>query len=226
MIKFYYHPAPNPAKVALFLEESGLPYEIVPVDTRKGEQFAPDFVAINPNSKTPVITDGDVRVFDSTAILLYLAEKTGKFLPENTPKARGEMLSWLMFISSGIGPYSGQAVHFKHHAPKGLDYAADRYAFEARRHYGILDAQLAIGPFLLGAAYTIVDMSAWGWVRAVPFILGDDAWSTLPHLKRWLDLVNARPAAVRAGALKDRYTFKTEMDTEARRHLFRHVAAP
>ena len=104
MIKFYYHPAPNPAKVALFLEESGLPYEVVPVDTRKGEQFAPDFVAINPNSKTPVITDGDVRVFDSTAILLYLAEKTGMFLPENTPKARGEMLSWLMFISSGIGP--------------------------------------------------------------------------------------------------------------------------
>jgi GSH-dependent disulfide-bond oxidoreductase len=226
MIKFYYHPAPNPAKVALFLEESGLPYEVVPVDTRKGEQFAPDFVALNPNSKTPVITDGDVRVFDSTAILLYLAEKTGKFLPENTPKARGEMLSWLMFISSGIGPYSGQAVHFKHHAPKGLDYAADRHAFEARRHYGILDAQLAACPFLLGVTYTIVDMSAWGWARAVPFILGDDAWNTLPHLKRWLDLVNARPAAVRAGALKDRYTFKTEMDAEARRHLFRHAAAP
>jgi len=136
------------------------------------------------------------------------------------------MLSWLMFISSGIGPYSGQAVHFKHHAPKGLDSAVDRYAFEARRHYDILDAQPATGPFLLGVTYTVVDMSAWGWVRAVPFIFGDDAWSTLPHLKRWLDLVNARPAAVRAGALKDRYTFKTEMDAEARLHLFRHAAAP
>jgi GSH-dependent disulfide-bond oxidoreductase len=133
MIKFYYHPAPNPLKVALFLEESGLPYEVVPLDTRKGEQFAPSFMTLNPNSKTPVITDGDVRVFDSTAILLYLAEKTGQFLPENTPKKRGEWLSWLMFISSGVGPYSGQAVHFKYHAPKGLDYALERYQFEARR---------------------------------------------------------------------------------------------
>src|SRR5260370_553185 len=120
MIKFYYHPSPNPAKVALFLEESGLPYEVVPVDTRKGEQFAAGFVAINPNSKTPAITDGVVRVFDSNAILLYLAEKTGQFLPENTPQARGELLSWLMFIATGIGPYSGQAVHFKHFAPGGL----------------------------------------------------------------------------------------------------------
>jgi len=223
VIKFYYHPSPNPAKVALFLEESGLPYEVVPVDTRKGEQFSAGFVAINPNSKTPAITDGDVRVFDSTAILMYLAEKTGKFLPEKTPKARGELLSWLMFIATGIGPYSGQAVHFKHFAPKGLDYALDRYQFEARRHYGILDAHLASRPYLLGATYTIADMSAWGWTRAVPFILGDDAWGNLPHLKRWFDLISARPAAVRANALKDKYTFKPDMDAEARRHMFRHL---
>jgi GSH-dependent disulfide-bond oxidoreductase len=223
MIKFYYHPSPNPAKIALFLEESGLPYEVVPVDTRKGEQFAASFVAINPNSKTPAITDGEVRVFDSNAILLYLAEKTGQFLPENTLKARGELLSWLMFIATGIGPYSGQAVHFKRFAPKGLDYAVDRYQFEARRHYGILDAQLARGPYLLGAIYTIADMSAWGWVRVVPFILGENAWEALPHLKRWFDLISARPAAIRAESLKDKYAFKTEMDTEARRHMFRHV---
>jgi GST-like protein len=223
MIKFYYHPSPNPAKIALFLEESGLPYEVVPVDTRKGEQFAASFVAINPNSKTPAITDGEVRVFDSNAILLYLAEKTKQFLPENTLKARGELLSWLMFIATGIGPYSGQAVHFKRFAPKGLDYAVDRYQFEARRHYGILDAQLAGGPYLLGAIYTIADMSAWGWVRVVPFILGESAWETLPHLKRWFDLISARPAAIRAESLKDKYAFKTEMDTEARRHMFRHV---
>jgi GST-like protein len=224
MIKFYYHPSPNPAKVALLLEETGLPYEIVPVDTRKGEQFAPGFVAINPNGKTPAIVDGDVRVFDSNAILLYLAEKTGQFLPENTPKMRGELLSWLMFIATGIGPYSGQAVHFKHFAPKGLDYADHRYQYEARRHYGILDAQLATGPYMLGATYTIVDMAAWGWARALPFILGEDAWGTLPHLKRWFDLVSARPAAVRANALKDKHAFKTDMDVEARRHMFRHVA--
>jgi GSH-dependent disulfide-bond oxidoreductase len=223
VIRFYYHPSPNPAKVALFLEESGVPYEVVPIDTRKGEQFEAGFVAINPNSKTPAITDGDVRVFDSTAILLYLAEKTGQFLAEETLKARGELLSWLMFIATGIGPYSGQAVHFKHFAPKGLDYAVERYQFEAHRHYGILDAQLARGPYLLGATYTIADMSAWGWTRAVPFILGEDAWESLPHLKRWFDLINARPAAIRANALKDKHAFKADMDAEARRHMFRHV---
>jgi GSH-dependent disulfide-bond oxidoreductase len=223
VIKLYYHPSPNPAKVALFLEESGLPYELVPVDTRKGEQFSPAFVAINPNSKTPALTDGEVRVFDSTAILLYLAEKTGQFLPENTLKARAELLSWLMFIASGIGPYSGQAVHFKHFAPRGLDYAVDRYQFEVRRHYSILDAQLAKGPYVLGESYTIADMSCWGWTRAVPFILGDAAFSAFPHLKRWFDLINARPAATRADALKDKFSFKTEMDDDARRHLFRHV---
>jgi GST-like protein len=104
MIKFYYHPSPNPAKVALFLEESGLPYEVVPVDTRKGEQHKPEFLAINPNAKTPAIVDGDATVFDSNAILLYLGEKTGKFLSGNTPAERGQLLSWLMFVASGIGP--------------------------------------------------------------------------------------------------------------------------
>ena len=222
MIKFFYHPSPNPAKVALFLEETGLAYEVVPIDTRKGEQFSSDFIAVNPNSKTPAILDGGVRVFDSTAILLYLAEKTGKYLPQGD---RGELLSWMMFIASGIGPYSGQAVHFKHFAPKGLDYAVDRYLFEAQRHYGILDAQLAKGSHLLGDTYTIADMSAWGWARAVPFILGDDAWSRLPHMKRWFDQINARPAAQRANALKDKFQFKSEMDEEARRNMFRHLAA-
>src|SRR5580692_3287875 len=123
MIQFYYHPSPNPAKIALFLEESGLPYEVVPVDTRKGEQLKPEFLAINPNGKTPAIVDGDATVFDSNAILIYLAEKSGKFLPPNAPAARGQMLSWLMFVATGIGPYSGQAVHFRHHAPEQLPYA-------------------------------------------------------------------------------------------------------
>src|ERR1700677_3914802 len=210
MLKFYFNGAPNPMKVALFLEESGLPCELVPVDTRKGDQFKPEFLKVNPNGKVPAIDDDGVFVFDSNAILLYLAEKTGKFLPSNTPKNRAQLLSWLMFIATGIGPYSGQAAHFKHFAPKGLDYALDRYQFEARRHYAILDAQLSTQPYLLGASYTIVDMSAWGWTRVVPFILGEEAWETLPHLKRWLDLINARPAAARAESLKDKYTFKTE----------------
>ena len=113
MIKFYYSGAPNPMKVALFLEEAGLPYEAIPVDTRKGDQHKPDYLALNPNAKVPSIVDGDAVVFDSSAILLYLAEKTGKFLPPNTPKARGELLSWMMFVGTGVGPYTGQSVHFR-----------------------------------------------------------------------------------------------------------------
>ena len=154
MIKFYFSPAPNPAKVALMLEETGLPYEVVPMDARRGQQFAPDYLAINPNAKMPSIVDGDVTVFDSNAILLYLAEKTGKFLPANTPAARGQMLSWLMFVATGIGPYSGQAVHFKHYAPEPKDYAVQRYSYEAQRHWGIVDAQLAKHRYMLGDTYT------------------------------------------------------------------------
>jgi len=223
MIKFYFHPSPNPAKVALFLEEAGLPYELVPVDTRKGEQFDPAFLAINPNAKTPAITDGDVTVFDSNAILLYLAEKTGQFLPDNTPIMRGELLSWLMFVATGIGPYSGQAVHFRHFAPEPKDYAVNRYLFEARRHYGILDARLADRRYMLGDDYTIVDMAVWGWARVVPFVLGDDAWTSMPNLKRLFDEISARPAAGRANALRERHAFKTEMDADARRNMFRHI---
>src|SRR5437016_9719137 len=136
MLKFYFNGSPNPTKVALFLEEAALPYEAIPVDTRKGDQFKPAFAAVNPNGKVPAIVDGDATVFDSNAILLYLAEKTGKFLPGTSPKARGEMLSWLMFVASGIGPFSGQAVHFKNVAPEPKDYAVNRYTFEAQRHWG------------------------------------------------------------------------------------------
>ena len=226
MIKFYYHPSPNPAKVALFLEESGLEYEIVPVDTRKGEQFSPEFLAINPNGKTPALTDGDVTIFDSNAIMLYLAEKTGLYLPENTPAARGQLLSWLMLVATGIGPYSGQAVHFQHFAPEKVPYAINRYVFEAKRHYGLLDAQLGKHRYMLGDTYTIVDMSVWGWARVVPFVLGEKAYDSLPNLKRLFDEISARPAAVRANALKEKYTFKTEMDADARRILFpQNVAA-
>jgi GSH-dependent disulfide-bond oxidoreductase len=134
VIKFYFNLAPNPMKVALLLEELGVAYEPIPVDTRKGEQFAPDYQAVNPNGKVPAIVDGDTVVFDSNAILLYLAEKTGRFLAEPKPAHRGQLLSWLMFVASGIGPYSGQAVHFRHHAPEPKEYALNRYDFEAERH--------------------------------------------------------------------------------------------
>jgi GST-like protein len=223
MLKFYYSGAPNPTKVALFLEEAGLPYEPIPIDTRKGDQHKPNYLAINPNGKVPAIVDGDVTVFDSNAILLYLAEKTGKFLPPNTPKARGELLSWLMFVASGVGPYSGQAVHFRNHAPDKLPYAINRYMYEAQRHFGILEARLAKQRYMVGDTYTIVDMDVWGWARLMPVVLGEEAWGKFPKLKRLVDEITARPSAARAIALKDKHKFKTEMDDEARHAMFRHL---
>lgn len=220
MIKFYYHPSPNPAKIALFLEEAGLPYEMVPVDTRRGDQFKPEFLAINPNAKTPALTDGDVRIFDSNAILLYLAEKTGKFLPENTPAARGQMLSWLMFVATGIGPYCGQAVHFTRFAPEKIPYAINRYSREAERHWGIINDQLGKHRYMLGDSYTLIDMSVWGWSTRAAFALGEEAFGKLTNVKRHLDEISARPAAQRAVALKDQFAFKAEFDEEARKFLF------
>ncbi|HEY1327623.1 MAG TPA: glutathione S-transferase N-terminal domain-containing protein [Casimicrobiaceae bacterium] len=224
MIQFYFNLAPNPTKVALMLEETGLPYEIVPIDTRKGEQHTAAFRAVNPNGKVPAIVDGDVTVFDSNAILLYLAEKTGKFLPADKPAARARMLSWIMFVGTGIGPYSGQAVHFQHYAPEKLPYAIQRYRFEAERHYKLLDAELAKGRYMMGDTYTIVDMDVWGWLRLLPMVLGEEAWAKFPNVKRLVDDVSARPAAQRVAALRDKYKFKTEMDEEARRNLFPGLA--
>ncbi len=219
-MKFYYHPSPNPLKVALLLEETGMPYEVVPVDTRKGEQHSAAFKAINPNAKTPALVDGDAVVFDSNAILLYLAEKSGQFLPANTHAQRAQMYSWLMFVATGIGPYSGQAVHFKHFAPDPKEYAVNRYDFEAQRHWAIINDQLGKHRYMLGDTYTIVDMAVWGWARAVPFVLGPQAWDTLPHVKRLLDEINARPAAQRAEALKAQHAFKADMDDEAKKAMF------
>ncbi len=227
MIKFYFNAAPNPMKVALFLEESGLEYTAIPVDTRKGEQFKPEYMALNPNAKVPTIVDGETVIFDSNAILLYLAEKTKRFLPAQStgPDVRGAMYSWLMFVASGIGPYSGQAVHFRQYAPEPKEYALNRYDFEAERHWRILDARLAKRHYMLGADYTIVDMAVWGWARLLPIVLGgEENWGKFPHLKRLLDEINARPAAVRAEDLKRKHTFKTEMDADARRFMFPQLA--
>jgi len=222
MIEFYYNEAPNPMKVALLLEELGLAYEAIPVDTRKGEQFAASFIKVNPNSKVPAIVDEGVTVFDSNAILLYLAEKAGRFVPQSigTPE-RAQMLSWLMFIASGVGPFSGQSVHFRHAAPEPKLYALNRYDFEAHRHWKIIDDHLAKSHYMLGEHYSIVDMAFWGWARMVPRVLGlTDPWSTYPHVKRLLDEINARPAAVAAEALKSRHVFKAELDDEAKKFLF------
>jgi GSH-dependent disulfide-bond oxidoreductase len=226
MIRFYYHPTPNPAKVALFLEESGLPYEVFPVDTRKGEQHTPAFRAINPNGKVPAIVDTEgpggkaARVFDSTAILLYLAEKTGQFL--GAPADRPELLSWLLFIASGLGPFSGQAVHFQSVAPEGLAYAVNRYRREAERHYRVLDDHLAGRAYIVGDGYTIADMSAWGWLdRASRVRPGEsDPLGPFPNLKRLFETVEARPAVARARAVAKDHPFKTTVDEEAKRALY------
>jgi GST-like protein len=222
MIKFYFNGSPNPTKVALFLEEAGVAYEPIPVDARKGEQFAPAYLALNPNGKVPAIDDDGAVVFDSSAILLYLAEKTGQFLPP--PAGRGQLLSWLMFAATGIGPYTGQAVHFRHFSPEKVPYAHTRYQFETERHFAVIEAQLAKHRYMVGDTYTIVDMSVWGWARILPFALGDECWVKLPNVKRLVDEINARPAAARAAALKDKFPFKAEMDDDARRHMFKHLA--
>jgi GST-like protein len=226
MIRFYFHPTPNPAKVALFLEEAGLAYEVIPVDTGKGEQHSAAFKAINPNGKVPAIVDTDgpggieVRVFDSNAILLYLAEKSGKF--QGASKDRPELLSWMMFIASGLGPFSGQAVHFQHSAPESLPYAINRYRREAERHYLVLDDHLKGRDYLVGDTYTIADMAAWGWLdRAARVLKGlEQPLAGYPNLKRLFETVDARPAVQRARAVGRDHDFKKVIDEETKRSLF------
>ncbi len=223
MLKFYYNAAPNPMKVALLLEELGLPYEPVPVDTRKGQQFGADYLKVNPNAKVPAIVDGGVTMFDSNAILLFLADREKKFVPlDPASPARGEMLSWLMFIASGVGPFSGQSVHFRHAAPEPKEYALNRYDFEANRHWKLVEERLAKSKYMLGNEYSIVDMAFWGWARMVPYVLGtgDATWGTYPSVKRLFDEISARPAGVRADALRAKHAFKTENDEEAKRFMF------
>lgn len=226
MILFYYHPTPNPVKIALFLEETGLEYEVVPVDTSKGQQHTPEFRKINPNGKVPAIVDlngPDGRptpVFDSTAILIYLAEKTGCFLGQ--VRERPQLLSWLLFLGSGLGPFSGQAVHFQYAAPGGLDYAVNRYRREAERHYKVLDDHLTGREFIVGNEYSIADISAWGWLdRAAKVMKGsENPLASFPNIKRWFQEIDARPAVARARKIAHGIEFKTVNDEEARRALF------
>jgi GST-like protein len=230
MIDLYALTSPNVQKIFIMLEECGLSYNVKPVDVWAGEQFTPEFAKINPLLKVPAIVDSDgpggapYTVIESGAILIYLAEKTGKFLPAKTDKARGELLSWMFFVSSGVGPYAGQSVHFRNYAPEKLPYAVNRYAFEAQRHFRILNERLAKRKYMLGDVYTIVDMAVWGWARLAPNVLGEDAWAKIPNLKRLVDEISARPAAQRAAGLKDKHKFKTEMDDEARQAMFRHMS--
>jgi GST-like protein len=226
VIRFYFHPTPNPIKIALYLEEAGLPYEVVPVDTSKGEQHSAAFRSINPNGKVPAIVDTEgpggkeARVFDSGAILLYLADKTGHFAGK--PEDRPELLSWLFFIASGLGPFSGQAVHFQFAAADMAPYASNRYRKEAERHYRVLDTHLDGRSYIVGNDYTIADMSAWGWLdRASRVMRGEEEpLAKFPNIRRWFDAIDARPAAARARLVGKDHVFKRENDEETKRALF------
>ena len=223
MMKFYYSGAPNPTKVALMLEEAGLPYEAIPVDTRKGDQHKPDFLAINPNAKVPAIVDGDATVFD-TQRHPALSRREDRQVRSGQDRQGARRVAVVADVR-GVRhrPYAGQSVHFRNYAPEKIQYAINRYVFEAQRHFGIIDERLAKQKYMLGDTYTIVDMDVWGWARLIPNVLGEGGWAKIPNLKRLVDEISARPAAREAVALKDKHKFKTEMDEEAKNAMFRHM---
>lgn len=218
MLKLYFHTSPNPMKPLLLLEEIGLPYEIVPVDTRKGEQHLPEYRKLNPNARTPALDDDGVTMFDSTAILLHLAEKSGSFLGAAT--ARPQMLSWLMFVATGIAPMGGQLVHFTIVHPDSA-YAQNRYRREVERLYGVLEGRLNKAPYLGGDEYTIADIAAWPWIRITDFVLGgENQLARWPALAAWFANVEGRPAVDRAKQIEAQQSFKSEFDEETMRAMF------
>ncbi len=223
MITYYFSGGPNPVKVSLLLEELGLAYRPVKIDVMQGQQHEDSFLALNPNAKIPVIVEEDGRVvFDSNAILLHLAMKHGRFVPEPGAPLWGELLSWLMFVATGLGPFSGQAVHFRHAAPEPVPYATTRYKYEARRHFGIVERRLEKQEFLVGTDYSIADMALWGWAQFLPRILGEETPAEFPNVMRLVDWISARPAAQRALALPGPGR-TTPPPVRGNRHLFRHL---
>ncbi len=199
-IEVYSWATPNGHKLHIMLEECGLPYRVHAVDIGAGDQFKPEFLAISPNNKIPAITDPDgpdgqpISLFESGAILLYLAAKTGRFLPDDV-RGKYEVLQWLMFQMGGVGPMLGQTHHFRIYAPEKLPYAIDRYSNEAKRLYGVMDQRLAKSKYLGGKAYSIADIAVFPWLRS--WKNQGIAWSDYPHLKGWFDEIAARPAVKR-----------------------------
>ena len=200
MIEVYSWPTPNGHKVHVMLEECALPYKAIAVDIGKGDQFRSDFLAISPNNKVPALVDPDgpdgqpISLFESGAILLYLAGKTGRFMPESV-RGKYEVLQWLMFQMGGVGPMLGQAHHFRIYAPEKLPYAVDRYTNEARRLYGVMNKRLAKSKYLGGPQYSIADIAVFPWLRSWKN-QGID-WDDYPHLKGWFDEIAGRPAVKR-----------------------------
>ncbi|MFZ2739750.1 MAG: glutathione binding-like protein [Burkholderiaceae bacterium] len=222
MIEVYSWATPNGHKVHIMLEECGLPYRAIAVDIGAGDQFKPEFLKISPNNKIPALVDPDgpdgkpIALFESGAILLYLAAKTGKFLPQSD-RAKFEVLQWLMFQMGGVGPMLGQVHHFRIYAPEKIDYAINRYSNEAKRLYGVMNQQLSKHKFIAGNSYSIADIAIFPWLRSWKN-QGID-WADYPHLKQWFDRIDQRPA-VQKGVQVLADLRKPLIDDKAREMLF------
>jgi GSH-dependent disulfide-bond oxidoreductase len=228
MIDLYYWTTPNGHKITIFLEEAGLPYRITPVNISKGDQFKPEFLAISPNNRIPAIVDQapkdggkQISVFESGAILLYLAEKTGKFIGTDL-RHKVEDFQWLFWQMGGLGPMAGQNHHFSQYAPEKIPYAIDRYAKETNRLYGVLNKRLADREFVTGK-YSIADMAAYPWT--VPHERQGQKLEDFPHLKRWFESIKARPAVVRAYEKAKEINPQPTVSEESKRILFGQTAA-
>ena len=230
MIDLYYWPTPNGHKITMFLEETGATYKIVPVNIGAGEQFAPEFLEISPNNRMPAIVDrapkdgnSPIPVFESGAILLYLAEKTGMFMPLDL-RGRVQVTQWLMWQMGGLGPMLGQNHHFSAYAPEKIPYAIDRYVKETNRLYGVLNKRLEGRSFIAGD-YSIADMACYPWI--VPYERQGQKLEDFPHLKRWFEEIKGRPATVRAYALAKEVNPQVgaPMSEEAKKVLFGQTAS-
>ncbi len=228
MFDLYYWPTPNGHKITMFLEETGLPYEIKPVNIGRGDQFKPDFLRIAPNNRMPAIVDHapadggpPLSVFESGAILLYLAEKTGRYL-STQPRPRAQVMQWLFWQMGGLGPMAGQTHHFVHYAPEKIDYAVDRYVGETSRLYAVLDRQLADRDYVAGE-YSIADMACYPWI--VPHKRQNQNLEEFPNLQRWFEAIRARPAVERAYEKGKAINSQPVVDDEARKFLFGQTAA-
>ncbi len=229
MIDLYYWTTPNGHKVTMFLEETGLPYRLVPVHIGKGEQFDPAFMKISPNHRIPAIIDHaplnsnqPLCLFESGAILFYLGEKTGQFLPKET-HARAEVMQWLFWQMAGLGPMLGQNHHFRLYAPEKVPYAMDRYLKETNRLYGVLNKRLADREFIAGAHYSLADMASYPWI--VPHEKQGQNLADFPHLKRWFEHIAARPATKRAYEKGATINTAPTVSEEAKKILFGQTAA-
>ena len=228
MIDLYYWPTPNGHKITMLLEETDMPYRLIPVNIGKGEQFKPEFLAISPNNRIPAIVDhsplgggAPISVFESGAILLYLAQKSEQFIPESV-RGSTEVIEWLFWQVAGLGPMAGQNHHFSRYAPEKIPYAVERYVKETNRLYGVLNKRLADREFVAGA-YSIADMAAYPWV--VPHEAQGQNLADFPHLKRWFESVKSRPATIRAYELGAKINSAPTITEEAKKILFGQTAA-